>query len=451
MSDEKNIKELENSSVALTLTVASERIEADYKKSMDKYAKSVQLKGFRKGHAPIAVLESKFGPSLRAETTFQTMEDYLKETLEKVEPKYKPLPYSTPELQDEEKLLPFAPNKEVTFSVKYDILPTFELPVYTGLTITVPKVSVSEADVTKEIDKIREQNAMVVDKKGAAAEGNIVNIDYVELDGENNEVASTARKDFTFTLGSGYNFYELDKDLEGLSAGDEKIITKVYDKDSKVAGYAGKTVKIKVNVKSVKTKDIPALDDDFAQDVKEEYKSVADLVKATREKLELSLKERLDDEKFGKIADELTKNVTIALPESMIAFQLDRDWKNNIKQSGVSEEQFMKFLSYQKMTKEDILSKWKPEAEKTLKVQLIMEEIKEKENFAVSKEELDKACDEQLKTVTDEEQKNYYRNMIEDDLKFHKVSEFLEKNNTFVEGEEKSFEVYMNGPAEEEK
>jgi trigger factor len=76
MSEEKNIKELENSSVALTLTVPSDRIEADYKKTLDKYVKNIQIKGFRKGHVPVSVLEAKYGESLRAESTFDTMEAF---------------------------------------------------------------------------------------------------------------------------------------------------------------------------------------------------------------------------------------------------------------------------------------------------------------------------------------------------------------------------------------
>nr|AUG44445.1 hypothetical protein [uncultured bacterium] len=451
MSEEKNIKELENSSVALTLTVPSDRIEADYRKALDKYVKNIQIKGFRKGHVPVSVLEAKYGESLRAESTFDTMEAFLKENLDKLEQKDKPLPYSTPELQDEEKLLPFKPNADVTYTVEYDIMPVFELPPYKGLTFTLPKVTVGDADVTKELDHLREQNAMVVDKKGSAENDNIVDIDYVELDDKGEEVASTARKDFTFTVGSGYNYYEIDKDVLGMKAGDEKVIEKTYPKEFKTTDLAGKTIKLKVTMKSVKRRDVPALDDDFAQDVKEEYKTVADLTKATREKLEGELKQKLDDEKFTKLADQLAENVKIALPKSMVDFELERDWKNYTRQSGLSEEQIEKFLSFQKKGKEDLLNEWRPEAEKALKVQLVMDRIKDTEKFEVSKEELDKACEEQMKDVTDENQKTYYRTMIEDDMKFRKVSEFLTKNNTFADGPEKSFDDYMNGKEEEAK
>ena len=85
MSDAKNIKALENSSVELTLTLPAARIEEDYQKSLAKYVKNAQIPGFRKGHVPASVLEKKFGESLRTETTFDTMEAFLKEELEKLE------------------------------------------------------------------------------------------------------------------------------------------------------------------------------------------------------------------------------------------------------------------------------------------------------------------------------------------------------------------------------
>ena len=448
MSDAKNIKALENSSVELTLTLPAARIEEDYQKSLAKYVKNAQIPGFRKGHVPASVLEKKFGESLRTETTFDTMEAFLKEELEKLDDAQKPLPYCTPVLQDEEKLLPFKKDTDVTFSVKYDVKPQFELPQYTGMKLTIPNVKVTDADVAKELDKLREQNAMVVDKKdGVAEDGNIVNIDYVELDKDGKEVKASERKDFTFTLGSGYNYYEIDKEVAGMKVGETKTIEKNYPKEFKTADLAGKTVTLKVTLKSVKVKDVPALDDEFAQDIKEEYKTVADLTKATREKLEKQLADKLSDDKFDKIADELAKNVKIDLPQSMVDLELDRDWSNYIRQTGLSEDQVLKFLSFQQKDKAALQNEWKADAEKTLRVQLVMDKIKEKEKFTVSPEELEKAEKEQLKDVTDENQKKYYRTLLEEDLNFNKVSDFLEANNTFTPDKEMSFDAYVNGQA----
>lgn len=443
MIAEKSIKELENSSVALTVTVTADTIEEGYKAALNKYAASIQLKGFRKGKAPLSVMESKFGKDIREESTFKTIEEELKEVLAEVEDKYKPLPYSTPELQDEETLLPFKSNSDITFTVKYDVMPVFEMPAYTGLTVSVPKVELPEEVVTKELDKLRDQNAMVIDKEGAAEKGDIVTIDYVELDEENNEVPATARMDFIFTIGSGSNFYEIDEEITGMKIGDEKTITKTYAEDSSVEGYAGKTIKLSVALKALKFRDVPALDDDFAQDVKDEYQTVEDLVNATRKKLEDAITAKIEQVKVGALTEELLKGTTISVPESMIELEVDQTWKRYVEQTGLSEEQIMKFLSFQQKTKEDLTAPWRERAEKTLRVQLIMEQIMLREKFTADAEEVQKVVDEQLGSVTDEAQLEYYRNMIEDDLKFQQIAPFLQENNTFTEGEAVDYSEFM--------
>ncbi|MGH0054198.1 MAG: trigger factor [Sphaerochaetaceae bacterium] len=444
MIADKSIKELENSSVALTVTVTADTIEKDYQAALKKYSSTVQIKGFRKGKAPVSVLEGKFGKAIREESTFNTIEDALKEALADVEDKYKPLSFSTPELQDEEALLPFEPNKDVTFTVKYDIMPIFETPEYKGLEVSYPKVALTDEAVQAELDKLREQNAMVIDKDDAAAIGDIVTVDYVELDEENNEVPGTERKEFVFTLGSTYNFYQIDEDIVGMKSGEEKIFSKTYAEDSTVEGYAGKTITLKVNVQSVKFRDIPELDDEFAQDVKEEYKTVDDLVKGTREKLQAALDAKIESEKLNAVSEALLERVTIAVPESMIDMEVEQSWKRYIQQTGLSEEQILQFLKFQNQSKESITAPWREAAAKSLRIQLIMEKIKEAEQFPLDEEEVNKVMEEQLKEVSDQAQRDYYRTMIEDDLRFQKIAPFLQENNTFVEGEEVSYETFMS-------
>ncbi len=444
MIADKSIKELENSSVALTVTVTASTIENDYKAALQKYASTIQLKGFRKGKVPVSVLEGKLGKAIREESTSNTIEAALKEALEGVEDKYKPISFSTPELLDEESLLPFKADTDVTFTVKYDVLPTFELPAYKGLTITYPKVRVTDEAVNAEIDKLRDQNAITIDKQDAAAMGDIVTVDYVELDEQNNEVPGTERKEFVFTLGSSYNFYQIDSDLVGMKAGDEKTFSKTYAEDSTVEGYAGKTITLKVAVSAVRYRDVPALDDEFAQDVKEEYKSVADLTKATREKLEKALEAKLEQVKLNTLSEELLKGTTIAIPASMIDLEIDQNWNRYVKQTGLSEEQILQILQFQQKTKEDITAPWREAAEKSLRIQLIMDKIKDTEKFAIDEEELNKTLEEQLKDITDSAQHDYYKAMIEDDMRFQKIAPFLEENNTFVEGEEVAYETFMS-------
>ena len=440
----KSIKELDHSAVELTITVKSETIEKEYKSALAKYAKTLQIKGFRKGKAPQSVVEAKLGQAVREESTFNVIEDALKEAIGGVEDKYKPLSYSTPQLLDEENLTPFEAEKDLTFSVKYDVMPNVELPAYKGLKISYPKVTLPKEAVDAEIEKLRQQNAMTIEKKGKAADGDIVTVDYVEVAEDGSEVEETSREDFVFTLGSGSNFYEIDKDILGMEAGEEKTVEKTYGEDSDKAGLAGRTISLKIALKALKMRDVPELDDEFAQDVKDEYKTVADLVKGTKEKLQEALDAKLESEKYKALYAELLKNTTIALPETMVTMELEQAWKRYVRQTGLSEEQIVQLLSFQGQSKEDIIAPWREGAEESLKTQLILDKIKDEEKFEIDEEDLKKLADEQLAGITDEEQRSYYVSMMEDDMRFSKTGPFLLENNTFTEGEKVEYTTFMD-------
>jgi len=440
----KSIKELEHSAVELTITVTSEAVEKEYKSALAKYAKTLQIKGFRKGKAPQSVVEAKLGQAVREESTFNVIEDALKEAIGTVEDKHKPLSYSTPQLLNEEALLPFEAEKDLTFSVKYDVMPVVELPAYKGLKISYPKVTLPKEAVDAEIEKLRQQNAMTIEKKGKAADGDIVTVDYVEVAEDGSEVEETRRADFVFTLGSGSNFYEIDKDVVGMEAGEEKTVEKTYAEDSDKAGLGGRTLSLKITLKALKMRDVPELDDEFAQDVKEEYKTVADLVKGTKEKLQEALDAKLESEKYKALYAELRKNTPIALPETMVTMELEQAWNRHVCQTGLSEEQILQFLDFQGQSKEDIIAPWREGAEESLKTQLILDKIKDEEKFEIDEEELKKLADEQLAGITDEKQRSYYLSMMEDDMRFAKTGPFLLENNTFTEGEKVDYTTFMD-------
>ncbi len=442
MITEKSVKELENSQAALTLTLDAASIEEAYSKRIQKYAKELTIPGFRKGKVPASVIERKFGDQIREESTFDTMEEALKEAYSTLDKKDSPLVFSTPVLQDEEKLLPFKKDSDLTFTVVYDVMPRFELPQYTGLEVEVPAIEVTDADIEKEIEKYREQNAIVRTKDGEAADGDVVTIDYYEIDGDGNEVAHTKRDGFTFTLGSGYNFYKLDKDIEGMKAGETKDITKSYTEEDNVPGYAGKTITLRVKLDTLKSRELPAVDDAFAQDIKDEYKTVDDLKKGIREKFEKNAADAISREKENEILKKLAGEADFVIPESMIKAELDSRWRNFVRQMGVSEEQVEKFMQMQGSTKEAIQNEWRDDAVQTIRTQLIMDKIRETENFEISEEELNAECEKQLKNVPDSE-KDSYRDMIKDEMQFAKVLPFLLEKNTFKDGEKKSYGEYM--------
>lgn len=422
---EKSVKELENSQVALTITVDAASIEKAYQENLKKYTANLQIDGFRKGKVPASIVERKYGEAIREESTFDCMEKTLQEALKDVEKK--PLPYSTPVLQDEEKLLPFKKDSDITFTVHYDTMPSFELPPYTGLTVEVETIAVTDKNVNAEIEKLREQNSLVVAKDGEAAKDDIATVDYVELDEEGAEIEESKRNDFTFTVGSGYNLYKLDDDVIGMKVGENKTVEKEID---------GKKVKLSLTLKELKVRDLPEVDDEFAKDVKEEYKTVEDLKNGIKKNLEAKVDSANKDAKAEAIVEKLVADSSFSIPESMVNFQLEQNWKNFIANSGLPEEQLMAFFKMQNHTKESIMEEWRETATKDLKAQLILDAIKTKENFEINNEEFEKECEEKLKNINDEGTKEYYKNMLKDEKQYSMVVPFLLEKNTFVVAKE---------------
>lgn len=434
------IKKLENSSVELTLTLEAKRIEDEYGKALKDYAKKLTMKGFRPGKAPVSLIENKYGDAIREEITFRLMEDNLKDSYKDMDAKDRPLPYSTPELQNEESLLPFKPNTDITYSVIYDVLPEVKFPEYKGQEFEYEDVKVTDEQVDAEIERLRQQNAMVIAKDGKIVEGDIVTMDYVELDAEGNEVSSTKRDDFTFTVGSSYNFYKLDNDIVGLAKGDEKVIEKTYGDDSGMGtDYLGKTIKVKVAIKEVKVRQLPDVDDEFAQDVKEEYKTVKDLKDATRKSLEQNAEEENKGRKLESALEALLAKTTIAVPKSMIEAQLEQDWRNLVQRFGMPEEEVEKFMRANGGGKQEFLDTRRADTEHSIKVQLILEQVKEEQNFTVSDEELENELKKYAQDMT-KDNPNYdaFKMYAEDDIKFAKARDYILENNTFKAVEKKA-------------
>jgi len=429
------IKKLENSSVELTLELKAAAIEEAYSKQLKDYAKKLTLKGFRPGKAPVSLIESKYGKEIREEVTFKLMEDNLEASYKDMAEKDRPLPYSTPALQNEEKLLPFQPNTDIKYSVVYDVMPEFELPKYTGLEVEAVTEKVTAKDVDAEIEKLRQQNAMIIAKKGAVAKSDIVTMDYVELDADGKEIESTKRNDFTFTVGSSYNFYKLDDDIVGMNAGDTKVIEKTYGDDSGMGSdYLGKTVKISVTVKEVKTKDVPALDDEFAQDVKDSYKTLKDLKDDTKKQLQEKADVRNRSHKLEAILTKLAEETKIDLPHSMIQTQLEQEWRNFAQRFGMNEQEVEKLMSANGSSKEAFLDTRKSDVEQDVRRQLILDKISEAQKFEVSDEEIVNKLKEYDPDIK-EDHPNYdlMKSYVKDDMLFQKAQDYLVDNNTFKE------------------
>lgn len=444
MADIK-VEARENSQKALTMTIQASVIEDAYKSRLAKYAKEMTFKGFRKGKTPVSIVERQIGDYVREEVTYDLINDNFESEVKKLEFADQPLAYAKPVIENEEALKPFVKDKDITATIVYDVFPAVKLGQYKSLSFDVLNAEVKDEDISKEIESLREQNADILTKDGAAADKDIVTVDYCELDENGAEIESTRRNDFTFTLGSSYNQYKIDEDLKGMKAGDSKTITKTYGEDESDSSLRGRTVTLSVKMTKVKERVLPEVDDDFAQDIKEEYKTVQDLKDSIRKDLEGQLDNYSKNEKYLKLFTALEESSEFVIPQSMKDFAIENEMRSYLRQIGRTNEDIEKLIQANDPMAMYLRSMLSQRAEEGLRQQVIMNAIQQEHVVTVSDEELEKAYADNKIDTLDEDTKKRAQEEIRDSLEFEKIPDYLIENNTFNKtGDVLSFSDYLD-------
>ena len=437
------ITKLENSAVKLTVTIAKKDVAASYNESITKYAKNIQIPGFRKGKVPVSVLERKYGEALKAEAASDLVEKALGEVFETIEEK--PLPYAQPTM-DEVPVLDV--TKDLTFSVTYDIFPTVKIESLDGITIKEPVVEVGEAELNKELQQIRERNAMVLDKKDdeTAAKDDIATVNYCELGDDGAELEGTQRQDFVFTIGSGQNIFKFDDDIIGMKKDETKEITKTYSDDFEDKDLVGTTKKIKVTLTALKVRNLPDLDDELAQDVNEKYKTLEDMKSDIMRNMEAIRDRRINEIKSNALLEQLVEKYNFDLPKSMVQAELDHRWRMMAQQFGTTPEQLDKLVASSGQSKETMLTEWTGDAEKMLKSRIIVESLLKERNISVTPEEIEQEMESiaEKSGVSVEEVKKHYadprsKEYLIDDTKEQKLYKELFGQVTVTTGDKMAF------------
>ncbi len=410
MVQDRNIEKQENSSVKLTMTIPAVEVRKAYDELVAKYGKDAQIKGFRKGKAPRNILERKFGDSFRAETLQNLIESALQESIQAVEEEHRPLPYAVPTLLDES--LELEPDSELTFSVAYDVFPEARLGTYKGLEIKEPQVKVTKKDEDRELEEMRQQNALVIEKEeGTVAEGDIVTMNYEEVDENDEPVPDTRREDYTFTVGSGHNLYHLDTEVIGMAKDEEKVFEKEYPEDFDHKEIAGTNRRLRVKITLIKQRDIPELDDEFAQDISDDFGTLDDLRKDVRKRLNTTVEERVRAKKIDQLMEQVVAASEVEVPASMVDTELENSWRNLSQQYRVTPEQLDQLLAMQGKTRDSIFEEWRPAAIERLKRSLLVQKMIEAEGIEVGEDEAEAQIksDAEERKADPEQILEYYR------------------------------------------
>ena len=437
MVKEKNIEALEKSSVRLTVTIDKDQVTKEYGDLVKEYTKTAQIKGFRRGKVPAAVLEQKFGDSLRAETSMKLMENSLKEIFDEIEEK--PLPYSVPEVDGDAEI---ELDSDFTFSVTYDVYPAITLGEYKGLEIEQASVTVGKEDINRELETLQEQNSVVIEKSdGKVEKDSIITIDYCELDDDEKEVENSARQDFVFTVGTGYNLYKIDDDVIGMSKDEEKVIDKEYPEDFEIPDLAGTKKKIRVKITAVKEKQLPDLDDELAQDISDTYKTLKDLTDDIRKRLKEAANARIEEMTREDILTKIAEASEIDPPESMIQAEAENTWNNFIRSYRADESQMIKLLEAQGKSKDILLDEWKPQAVERIRKALVTSKLLEIEAIEISDEEYAQELQRQadagqnsLEEIQEYITQNNLKEYIKDDLAQKKLFDKLVSMSNIKKG-----------------
>lgn len=430
MADVK-LEAREKSQKALTMTIAAADLQKAYGEKLAKYAREMTFKGFRKGKAPIDFVTRQIGDYVREEVVYDTIDSTFNAEVEKLAMEDRPLPYAKASIEGEDKLKDYKLGEDLSVTIAYDVFPAVELGQYKGLELEVLDGQVTDADIDAEVESLREQNANIMNKEGEAKLGDIATVDYAELDEAGVPIEATKRNDFTFTLGSSYNQYKIDDEVVGMKVGAQKTVDKSYGEDFSDESLRGRSVKLSITLTKLKERVLPEVDDDFAQDVKEEYKTVADLRDGIRKNLAESLENMQKDEKLDLIFSALRKSSKYTIPQSMRDFSIRTETRNQLRQMGYDAQTVDRMMEENDNTVLYFQTLIAQRVDTNLADQVIMHAIQQSGAITLGEGELDKAVEEQLKGEMSDEEKKAATENIKMDLEFAKVPDFLLENNSF--------------------
>ena len=445
MAFTKEITRLEKSNVRLSVTVPKDDVRAKYEDMLKDYTKNLQIPGFRKGKVPKEVLERKFADALKGDALGRIIESSLQDIFkdENLSRYEKPLPYSTPELQDEPK---FDLEQDLQFSVVYDVLPEVKIGQWKGLTSEYPYAEVEDKDIDRELEEIRERNAIVMDKDDSAAaqNGDVVTIDYEIFDDDGKPLPNLQRKDFVFTIGSNKNVYQFDDNITGMKKGETLEFFKKFDDDYFEPELAGKTRKVRITLNALKEKKLPDLDDELAQDVDEKYTTLDDLKNSVRERLNKNLERRLRDIKVSELLKKIMENTPVTIPQSLIEAEVEGRWRRLARYYNTSVETLMQLMASGE-EQEEREKEWRDTAEEALHSRMIIETLIEEQKIEVSDEDVEKEFERiagENGVEVDEIKKNYNEQntfYLKEDIKERRITDILLAENTLKPGKKENY------------
>ena len=417
-------EKLSSNKVKLGFVVDSAKFDEGIRSAYLKNVKKFNIPGFRRGKAPMKIIENYYGPGVFYEDAFDIIfPDIYRAALEEHDVK----PVDRPELEVEQ----IEKGKDLKFTVEVFVRPDVELGQYTHLGIEKKVEEVTDEDVMADIERARDRAARYVEVTDREAKlDDQANIDYQGLlDGVPFEGGTAQGHELV--LGSGAFIPGFEDQVVGMKIGEEKDINVTFPENYHSKELAGKPVVFKVKLNSLREKEVPELDDEFVKDVSETANTVDEYKKEIREKLEKQAEERADAAFESEIIETISDNAKIDIPKAMVEEQIDnmlRDMELRMMYQGLRMQDFLK---YSGQTMEQLRDTYRQQAEDRVKTQLTLEAITKAEGIEPTDEEIDKELSrfaEQGKKTLEE----FKKDMPEGDLAYFKEVATINKTVKFL-------------------
>lgn len=378
--DEKNI--------VFTSEISKEAFEASINKVYNKRKSRFNIPGFRKGKAPRKIIELNYGKSIFYE---EAVNELLPELFDEAvkELKIRKEICGMPKIDIES----FDQDKAIVIKFEQELKPIPELGDYKNLVADDVKVEVTDAMVDEQIKKELENNARIISVEDRPIKDmDTVNIDF---DGSVEGVAFDGGKSENYDLVIGSHTFVpgFEEQLIGKNIGDNVDVNVIFPENYHSEELKGKAALFRVKINSIKEKQLPELDDEFAKDVSE-FDTLEEYKKDVKEKITSAMEKNALVQKQNNAIDALIKSSNVKAPESMIQEEIDkafRDFANRIRQYNIKLDDYLKMLN---TTEEQIREQLKPEATKRADAELVIDAFAKLENIKVSEEEIDNEINE---------------------------------------------------------
>jgi trigger factor len=370
-----DVEELSPTRVKLTIEVPFEELKPSLDKAYREVGKQVRIPGFRPGHVPPRVIDQRLGRGVVLE---QAVNDAVPQLYGKALEDHEVLALGQPDVE----ITQLDDGQQLAFTAEVDVRPKFELPELTGLPVTVDNAEVTPDEVEEYIAGLRERFASLRGVERPVESGDYVSIDlYASVDGKPVEDAQASG--ISYEVGSGSLLDGLDEALIGMSAGDAGTFT------AELAGgeQAGKQAEVAVTVHSVKVKDLPELDDEFAQSASE-FDTLGEFRAGTRARLESVKRMQQAGQARERALEALLARIDIPLPERLVASETERRERSldeQLERAGATKESY---LASRGLSAADLDAEIAADARRYVKSGFVLDEIAREENLGIQQEEL---------------------------------------------------------------